>query len=192
MTLGTSPPCSVSSAKRECCHSLLFKIGYQPAMNVKKQNKGSNEGSHGPWPSRKAPPLEASMWRWVACSRWQRRGGCFSFVRVRSRLSLSSFSFRVQWMWPDFRKPACAHLCLGLSSTWHAVRKAVPLTRFSQSFPLPSLRFSSPPSLFFCGFTIIKDGSPYPNCEPNCLHCCRFQSNRVTGALFTAPEAADA
>lgn len=32
--------------------------------------------------------------------------------------------------------------------------------------------------------SIIKDGSQFPDCEPNCLHCCRFQSSCVTVGCF--------
>lgn len=124
---------------------------------------------------------------------WRRRGVSAGGVRFNPSpacipRSLTCFSFCVLWMGWTARKLLSAHLLAGLSrgsGEESSLAHSVP-----PILPAASLHFSLP--LSFCWFTLIRDRSRYPNCEPSCLHCCRFQSSRMTVVFFTAAEAAEA
>lgn len=136
-------------------------------------------------PHRGSTHLEESRTFWVA----ETRGVCRLFRPSPGCIprSLPSFSFCVLWMRWTARKLLSAPLLAGLSrgsgeesSLAHSVPSILPAAPLHSSLPLS-----------FCGFTLIRDRSRYPNCEPSCLRCCRFQSSRVTVVLFTAAEAAE-
>lgn len=110
-----------------------------------------------------------------------------SFARMHSPLSdLLLFLCSVDGL-DGQEAPVCSPPGRAFAREWGGKQLSSPR-------PLNSSRCSSPflLPLSFCWFTLISDRSRYPNCEPSCLHCCRFQSSRVTVVLFTAAEAAEA